>query len=182
MTSQCELMRIEDAAAAGVDGARELFVEYVDSLAVDLSFQDFERELAEFPRAYLPPRGALLLASRGGAAAGCVAMRALGGDVCEMKRLYVRRTHRNLGIGRLLAEAVIDIGAATGYRRMRLDTLPGMDDAQRLYRDLGFREIEPYYANPIAGTKYMELDLGAWRTRGGQGPDAAADRVRRSPG
>lgn len=159
-----ELTRIESAAGASVDGARELFVEYVDSLGVDLSFQDFERELAEFPRAYLPPRGALLVASRAGVPAGCVAMRELCADVCEMKRLYVRGHSRGLGIGRVLAEAIIDIGAAAGYARMRLDTLPGMDDAQRLYLALGFREIGPYYANPIEGTKYMELELAA-RTR-----------------
>lgn len=165
MKAACELARIENVADASVDGARELFVEYVDSLAVDLSFQDFERELAEFPRAYLPPGGALIMAFREDMPAGCVAMHELSPGVCEMKRLYVRRDHRGLGVGRVLAEAIIEAGVAAGFQRMRLDTLPGMDDAQRLYRALGFREIAPYYANPIAGTLYMELDLGAWMTR-----------------
>ena len=139
--------------------ARTLLLEYAESLNVDLAFQNFDRELAEFPANYLPPAGSLLLASRDEGLAGSVAMRRLDKEICEMKRLYVRPAYRDCGVGRALADAIIDAAKRAGYRRMRLDTLPGMGDAQRLYGILGFREIAAYYENPIAGTKYMELDL-----------------------
>lgn len=136
-----------------------LLLEYTESLGVDLSFQNFDGELAAFPKRYLPPTGALLLCSRNGQVAGSVAMRGLGDGICEMKRLYVRPGFRGRGVGRELAVAVIDAARDAGYRTMRLDTLPGMDDAQRLYRLLGFAEIDAYYENPVPGTKYLELDL-----------------------
>jgi len=139
--------------------ARSLLLEYVNSLGVDLSFQNVEHELADFPASYLPPGGALLLATNAERLAGSIAMRALDNQVCEMKRLYLRPEFRGLGIGRKLAVAIIDTAKSMGYQRMRLDTLPGMDDAQRLYRALGFEDIAPYYENPIAGTRYLELDL-----------------------
>jgi ribosomal protein S18 acetylase RimI-like enzyme len=142
-----------------VEEARALLLEYAESLDVDLSFQDFDRELSEFPAGYLPPDGALLLAIRGQRVAGGIAVRRLDDESCEMKRLYVCLEFRGLGIGRELALDVIRAAKRMGYRRMRLDTLPGMDDAQRLYRSLGFREIAPYYENPVPGTRYMELDL-----------------------
>lgn len=144
---------------ARVAQARVLLLEYTQSLGVDLSFQNFERELADFPARYLPPDGALLIASHAERLAGSIAMRRLDEDACEMKRLYVRPEFRGLGVGRRLAGAVIDTARSIGYRHMRLDSLPGMDDAQRLYRDLGFREIGAYYENPIPGTRYLELDL-----------------------
>ena len=136
-----------------------LLLEYTESLGVDLSFQNFDDELAAFPISYLPPTGALLLCSRDGQVAGSVAMRGLGDGICEMKRLYVRPGFRGRGVGRELAVAVIGAARGAGYRTMRLDTLPGMDDAQRLYRLLGFAEIDAYYENPVPGTKYLELDL-----------------------
>jgi ribosomal protein S18 acetylase RimI-like enzyme len=132
---------------------RELFREYAGSLGFDLSFQDFERELADPLAAY----DAILLAPE----RGCVALRDLGDGVCEMKRLYVRSAARSSGLGRALAEAVIEEARRRGFRRMRLDTVPSMADAQRLYERLGFREIEPYRFNPIPGTRYLELELGA---------------------
>ena len=139
--------------------ARTLLLEYVQSLDVDLGFQNFDQELSEFPANYLPPAGALLLADHGQRLAGSVAMRRLDQRTCEMKRLYVRPDFRGFGIGRVLADAIIDAAKDAGYRRMRLDTLPGMGDAQRLYGILGFREIPAYYENPIAGTRYLELEL-----------------------
>jgi ribosomal protein S18 acetylase RimI-like enzyme len=142
-----------------VEDARALLLEYTESLGVDLSFQNFDRELAAFPESYLPPTGALLLCFRDESPAGSVAMRGLDDGVCEMKRLYVRPAFRGRGVGRELALAVIEAGREAGYRSMRLDTLPGMDDAQRLYRLLGFGEIDAYYENPVPGTKYLELDL-----------------------
>jgi len=142
-----------------IGAARALLAEYARSLDVDLSFQNFDRELAAFPADYLPPDGALILAFRDAQLAGSVAMRRLESDLCEMKRLFVRAHFRGLGLGHDLAAAVIETARLAGYQRMRLDTLPGMHDAQRLYRALGFREIDAYYENPVPGTRYMELDL-----------------------
>jgi len=151
---------IRPATSAGdIAEARRLFREYEASLDVDLRYQGFERELAELPGAYAPPRGRLLLAVDDSAPAGCVALRPLGDDVCEMKRLYVRPAARGKRVGRLLAEAVIGEARSVGYSRMRLDTLPSMKDAQALYRALGFAVIAPYYASPVAGTRFMELAL-----------------------
>jgi len=142
-----------------IEDARALFVEYAASLGVDLSFQGFEEELRAFPAGYLPPHGALVLASCDEEPAGCVAMRDLAGGSCEMKRLYVRPAWRGLGLGESLARAVIRAAREAGYDRMRLDTLPGMGAARALYRSLGFTEIAPYYHNPISGTAYMERSL-----------------------
>jgi putative acetyltransferase len=143
-----------DVAAVG-----ELFREYQEALGVDLSFQGFASEVENLPGEYAPPRGRLLLARGGGAVAGCIALRPLASDVCEMKRLYVRPEFRAAGVGRLLAARVIADGRAMGYRRMCLDTLPTMSQAQRLYESLGFTDIPPYRHNPIAGTRFLGLDL-----------------------
>jgi ribosomal protein S18 acetylase RimI-like enzyme len=134
---------------------RTLFREYADSLGVDLSFQKLETELAELPWEYV----AILLGRTGDDVVGCVAVRPLDGAACEMKRLYVRPQARGTGLGRALAEAAIARARALGFARMRLDTLPTMDAARALYRELGFREIEPYRFNPIEGTSFMELAL-----------------------
>ena len=134
---------------------RELFLEYAQSLGIDLAFQDFEREVASLPGDYDP----ILIAHWNSEVAGCVALHGWDRDVCEMKRLYVRPAFRGHAIGRALAERIIVEAREKRFARMRLDTLPIMREAQELYRSLGFLEIPPYRFNPIDGSKFMELDL-----------------------
>jgi len=139
---------------------RELFLEYANSLNFSLCFQSFENELASLPGDYAPPHGRLLLAGYGSEIAGCVALHKLESEICEMKRLYVRPQFRGKGLGRVLAERVVDEARNVGYQRLRLDTVETvMRDAVALYRKLGFKEIAPYRDNPIEGALYMELVL-----------------------
>jgi ribosomal protein S18 acetylase RimI-like enzyme len=139
---------------------RELFLEYAQSLRFSLCFQSFDQELAGLPGDYAPPDGRLLLVTQQGIPAGCVALHKIADEICEMKRLYVRPQFRGKGLGRILAEQVIAEARQTGYKRLRLDTVePMMRTAVAMYRNLGFREIAPYRANPIEGALYMELQL-----------------------
>lgn len=138
---------------------RLLFREYIAALGFHLDFQDVEREMAELPGRYAPPDGRILIAEMDGEAAGCVAMKRLGVGICEMKRFYVRPAYRGLGIGLLLAEAVIAEARAAGYEQMRLDTVPSMQSAIRIYESLGFKDTEPYVFNPVEGVRYLALRL-----------------------
>lgn len=142
-----------------LDAVRDIFREYAGSLGIDLSFQSFDEELASLPGKYAPPAGAILLAWQDGNVVGSVALRAFEYDICEMKRLYVRPEGRGQQLGRQLAQAVVHAAREAGYRKMRLDTLPTMHEAQRLYASLGFRPISAYVFNPVEGTRFLELDL-----------------------
>jgi len=141
---------IRPAAGADIEVVRTLFREYADGLGIDLSFQDFDAELAD-------PLGfhELVLVAQG----GCVALRRVDDETCEMKRLYVRPAARGTGLGRALAGAVIAHARARGYERMLLDTLPAMAEARSLYASLGFRETDAYRYNPVEGTSFLELVL-----------------------
>jgi len=143
-----------------ISQARELFLEYAQSLGFSLCFQGFDKELAELPGDYAPPEGRLLLAEYDGQVVACVALHKLESAICEMKRLYLRPQFRGKGLGRTLAEHIISEARQIGYQRMRLDTVePVMKDAVAMYRKLGFKDIAPYRSNPIAGAMYMELEL-----------------------
>ena len=145
---------------ARIAQARELFLEYAQSLGFSLCFQSFDKELAGLPGDYAPPHGRLLLAEHEGQLAGCAALHKLETGICEMKRLYLRPQFRGHGLGRALADRIIAEARQIGYQHMRLDTVePVMKDAVAMYRKLGFKEIAPYCANPIAGALYMELAL-----------------------
>ena len=144
-----------------IEQLRLLFLEYQAAIEVDLCFQGFAEELASLPGSYARPAGCLLLAVEGTAVLGGVALRPLTAADCEMKRLFVRPAGRGRGLGRMLAERLIDEARAAGYRRMLLDTLPQMKQAHALYRSLGFGEVAPYYANPIAGASYFSRPLQA---------------------
>ncbi len=159
-----EITLLRASAPPWIAPAREILREYAAGLAVDLSFQDFEAELAALPGEYAPPGGRLLLAFVGDALAGCGALRALAdvdhANACEMKRLYVRPAFRRFGLGRALAEALLDEARGAGYSVMLLDTLDEMESARELYATLGFVETAPYYFNPIAGAHYLKAELG----------------------
>jgi putative acetyltransferase len=140
--------------------ARELFLEYAQSIGFSLCFQNFDQELANLPGDYAPPGGRLLLAEYDGHLTGCVALHKLEPGICEMKRLYLRPQYRGKGLGRALADRIIAEARHIGYSRVRLDTVePVMKDAVAMYRKLGFKEIAPYCPNPMAGVVYMELQL-----------------------
>jgi putative acetyltransferase len=145
--------------AAEIEEVRQLFREYAAELDVDLCFQGFEEELAGLPGKYAPPKGSLLIASAEDQIAGCVAIRPLVEGECEMKRLFVRPSARNSGVGRKLACKIISVARELGYIAMRLDTLDRLTEAMRLYEDLGFRRTGPYYENPLPGVVYWELRL-----------------------
>ena len=142
---------------------RQIFSEYAEQLGIDLCFQNFEAELAELPGEYGAPGGALRLALVDGEIAGCCALRGLDSvdypNAAEMKRLYVRKAFRGFGLGRQLAEAVLDAARMAGYRCVLLDTLNDMESARALYAELGFVDIAPYYHNPIPGAHYLKADL-----------------------
>lgn len=148
-------------SADDVQAVAELFAAYAQGLPVDLAYQDFAAELAALPGKYAPPSGALLLARNDkGEPLGCVGLRPIAPEgCCEMKRLYLKPAARGLGLGRALAEAVVEAARGCGYRELRLDTLPSMGTAIAMYERLGFERISPYYAPTPEGTIFMALRL-----------------------
>ena len=150
--------------AEGLAAAREILRDYSASLDIDLCFQNFEAELVNLPGDYAAPGGLLLLALVDGAVAGCGGFRNLPDadypNACEMKRLYVRPAFRRFGLGRMLAQALMDRASEAGYSAMLLDTLDDMEAARGLYESLGFESVPPYYFNPIPGAHYLKADLG----------------------
>ena len=150
---------IRSESGEELEQVRILFSEYMDSLDFDLGFQNFEEELANLPGDYVAPTGCILLAIYKGQSVGCVGLRKLSDGVCEMKRLFVREQFSGLGLGRALAEAVIEEARKIGYNNMRLDTVPSMKMARALYVSLGFKQTGPYRYNPIEGAVFMELRL-----------------------
>jgi len=160
---QSDLEIITPRRAEDMASVREIFKEYAAGLGVALDFQDFDGELASLPGDYAPPRGAMLLALINGQVAGCCALRPLDNvdypNAAEMKRLYVRKPFRRFGLGRQLAEAILDAARAAGYHSVLLDTLDDMEAARQLYAELGFEEIAPYYHNPLPGAHYLKVDL-----------------------
>lgn len=153
------LRLVQPGDREAIAAIRELFVEYAAGLGFNLCFQSFEEELRNLPGRYAAPTGALLLATSPGQVLGCVGVRDHESTIGELKRLYVRPAARGTGLGRQLALAAIDRARDLGYERLRLDTLPTMGSAIRIYESLGFRDIPPYTFNPIPGARYMELKL-----------------------
>jgi carbonic anhydrase len=152
----------EDAQA--LEHVRQFFRNYAGWLGVDLSYQNFEQEMASLPGAYAAPQGRLFYAEVDGRPAGCVGVRPLNDSdgVCEMKRLYVAPEERRRGIGAALALAAIKAAKEIGYRKLIIDTLPNMRMAVKLYRELGFTEAPNYYQTPVEGTMFLALDLENW--------------------
>ncbi|MEY3379919.1 MAG: GNAT family N-acetyltransferase [Hylemonella sp.] len=163
MASQCTPKISSPIGPEDFADLRQIFTEYASSLPIDLEFQGFSAELDALPGAYALPQGSLLMVNYDGQLAGCCALRPLPSveypNACEMKRLYVRPAFRRLGLGRLLAESIMDRARLAGYATILLDTLDDMEAARSLYQDLGFVEIPPFYLSPIAGAHYLKADL-----------------------
>ena len=144
---------------SSINTVKQLFLEYAQSLHFNLCFQNFQKELDELPGLYSPPRGVLCVAFVDGEPAGCIALKPLEDQICEMKRLYVRPQFRGFGIGKALALHIISRARELAYQKMRLDTISTMKEAISLYRSFGFYEIPPYYTNPVEGARFMEIQL-----------------------
>ena len=139
--------------------AKELFLEYANSLNFDLCFQHFDGEISDLSAQYSEPEGCLILCYENNFPIGCVALRKFNFDICEMKRLYILPQARGKGIGRVLAEKTVQKAGVLGYKKIKLDTVETMKEAIALYKSMGFKEIEPYRFNPVKGVIYMEKNL-----------------------
>ncbi len=153
------VFQIVEATLDQMPLVRDLFLEYAQTLDFNLCFQNFDEELASLPGDYAPSKGCILIAFHDSLAVGCVALRPLGPDIAEMKRLYVKQTHQGQGIGRALATLIIERAVQTHYKKIRLDTVPSMKAAINMYKSMDFYPIAPYRENPVAGTCYLEKRL-----------------------
>lgn len=160
MTATLRILTAADTRE--LERVRQFFRNYAGWLGVDLSYQNFDAEMANLPGAYSAPQGRLFLAEVAAEPAGCVGIRPLSDGICELKRLYVEPAFRGRGIGRDLIMAAIRAAREIGYRKIMLDTLPNMRMALRLYRELGFRRAPAYYTTPVEGTQFLALDLENW--------------------
>jgi putative acetyltransferase len=142
-----------------LEEVRNIFIEYSEFLQVDLCFQDFEKELQTLQQVYSPPQGCIILAKQNGQTLGCIALKPIGEDICEMKRLYVRPEARGMGWGRKLVEELIRFAKESAYKSMKLDTVSKLKEAIALYRSVGFIETSPYVFNPLSDVLYFELTL-----------------------
>lgn len=150
---------IEKIIDADIPPVKELLRQYLAWLNIDLSFQNIEEELAGFPGKYKEPDGIFFTARLNNEIAGCIGLRKIDGETCEMKRLFVKDEYKGKGLGKALAERLIQEAKKLNYSKMRLDTLPHMTAAQKLYKELGFYEIEQYVENPVPGAIFMEKEL-----------------------
>jgi GNAT superfamily N-acetyltransferase len=136
-----------------------MLTEYVRWIGLDLAFQEIDEELAGLPGDYAPPRGALLVATADDAPVAMIGLRPIDDGICEMKRLFVRPEARGRGLAKQLIDSILSEARRLKYDEIRLDTLPMMGDAQKLYVAMGFADIDAYYDTPIAGTRFMALRL-----------------------
>lgn len=139
--------------------AKTLFEEYSASLNVDLCFQGFDEELKTVDIQYNLPKGCLILVFENTTAIGCAAIREFENGTAELKRMYLKPAYRGRGISKKLLQLMFEKAVELGYTTMRLDTLPQMKEALKLYRQFGFKEIESYRFNPVKGTVYLEKHL-----------------------
>jgi putative acetyltransferase len=143
--------------------AKQLFIEYANSLDFDLSFQDFEKELDEIEIQYNNPFGGLILVidNKSGEEIGCAGIRKSEDKIAELKRMFIKESHRNKGLGDGLMRRAIQLSKDLGYEKIRLDTLDTMKPAMALYEKFGFKETGAYRYNPFKNVKYFELDISA---------------------
>ena len=142
-----------------LEEVREIFVEYANFLQVDLCFQNFEKELQTLDQVYFPPLGCIILAKDEKKVVGCIALKPIGEDICEMKRLYVKPAARGKALGKQLVEELIHFAKEAGYKTMKLDTITSLKDAIKLYRSKGFIETDAYVYNPLPEVLYLQLSL-----------------------
>lgn len=139
--------------------ARAVLKAYAASPEGRLERDAVAADLADLADSYAPPGGAFLLAKQDGLPLGGVGLRSVAFDVAEMKRLFVLPRHRSRGIGRLLAERLVRVARARGYRALRLEVPRAAERAVGLYRRLGFMTLPDHRGVAYIDLMAMELPL-----------------------